>query len=42
MTYGDFQQGEGGLLYKDGKFGTGRTPQLGDRVVLQWTGYTIG
>lgn len=38
MSYSDFVQGEKGLLYKDGKVGKGRTPQAGDRCVVEWTG----
>lgn len=42
MSYSDFTKGANGLLYKDGKVGKGRTPQKGDRCVVEWTGYTIG
>uniref|UniRef100_A0A7S4HDP8 peptidylprolyl isomerase n=1 Tax=Prymnesium polylepis TaxID=72548 RepID=A0A7S4HDP8_9EUKA len=42
MSYSDFTAGTNGLLFKDGKPGTGQTPAAGDRVVIDWTGYTIG
>lgn len=42
MTYSDFNKATNGLLYKDGKLGSGSSPQIGDRVVVDWTGYTIG
>ena len=42
MTYSDFSKGANGLLFKDGKSGTGQQPAAGDRVVVEWTGYTIG
>lgn len=42
MTYSDFVKTPSGLLYKDGKVGTGKKPEKGDRVVIDWTGYTIG
>lgn len=42
MTYSDFTKGANGLLFKDGKVGSGQAPALGDRVVIDWTGYTIG
>ena len=32
MTYGDFSKGANGLLFKDGKAGTGQAPEVGDRV----------
>ena len=35
-------QDAGELLFKDGKAGGGKTPKKGDRVVVDWTGYTIG
>ena len=42
MSYADFKKGNNGLLYKDAKLGVGKTPSKGDRVVVDWTGYTIG
>jgi len=42
MSYEDFSKGTSGLLFKDAKLGSGRTPEPGDRVVIDWTGYTIG
>lgn len=42
MSYSDFTQGSNGLLFKDGKPGNGQIPSTGDRVVIEWTGYTIG
>jgi len=40
--YGDFTKTPSGLSYKDAKVGNGKAPQPGDRVVIDWTGYTIG
>ena len=42
MSYSDFTKTRSGLLFKDGKAGGGKTPKKGDRVVVDWTGYTIG
>ena len=44
MSYADFTKAANlpGLLFKDGKVGSGSTPEPGDRVVIDWTGYTIG
>ncbi len=42
MSYGDFTETPSGLLYKDATLGKGKTPEAGDRVVVEWTGYTIG
>lgn len=42
MTAAGFTKLEGGLLYKDGKPGKGRTPEKGDRVVVEWTGARAG
>lgn len=43
MDYSDFARTPSGLLFKDAKPGDGGdTPQKGDRVVVEWTGYTIG
>mmetsp|Transcript_142595 Transcript_142595/g.273910 ORF Transcript_142595/g.273910 Transcript_142595/m.273910 type:complete len:311 (-) Transcript_142595:62-994(-) len=38
----DFVKLPTGLRYKDAKKGTGKMPEEGDRVVLDWSGYTIG
>ena len=38
----DFTKTPSGLSYKDAKVGKGKTPAPGDRVVIEWTGYTIG
>jgi len=38
----DFTKTPSGLSYKDGTVGKGKTPAPGDRVVIDWTGYTIG
>jgi len=40
--YPDFTQGKNGLQYKMVKEGTGRSPSVGDKVVIDWEGYTIG
>ena len=41
--YPDFKQIEkSGLQYKPVKEGDGATPKVGDRVVVDWEGYTIG
>jgi FKBP-type peptidyl-prolyl cis-trans isomerase len=42
MSYADFTKSDSGLLFKDAKLGSGGTPAQGDRVVIEWTGYTIG
>jgi len=43
MDYSDFTRTPSGLLYKDAKRGDGsESPQQGDRVVVEWSGYTIG
>lgn len=31
-----------GLQYKDAKIGSGKVASEGDRVVMDWEGYTIG
>lgn len=38
----DFETLESGLQYKDAKVGTGTSASKGDRVVMDWEGYTIG
>jgi hypothetical protein len=40
--YKDYVMTESGLQYTDLKEGTGETPKLGDTVVIDWDGYTIG
>lgn len=40
--YPDYIQGKNGLQYKPVKEGTGKSPKPGDRVVVDWEGYTIG
>ena len=43
MSYEDFVRSPSGLLVKDAKPGSGtKVPSKGDRVVVDWTGYTIG
>jgi hypothetical protein len=37
----DFTKTPSGLSYKDGNVGKGKTPAPGDRVVIDWTGYTV-
>lgn len=41
-VYEDYTLTEDGLQYKDVRVGTGKTPKDGDRVVVDWEGYTIG
>lgn len=36
----DFTKTPSGLSYKDGTVGKGKAPAPGDRVVIDWTGYT--
>ncbi|EWM25288.1 Peptidyl-prolyl cis-trans isomerase, FKBP-type [Nannochloropsis gaditana] len=40
--YPDFSQTPSGLQYKDVREGKGNSPTVGDRVVMDWEGYTIG
>ncbi|PON57016.1 Peptidyl-prolyl cis-trans isomerase, FKBP-type [Parasponia andersonii] len=42
MKYPDYTQTESGLQYKDLRLGDGPTPKIGDTVVVDWDGYTIG
>lgn len=42
QEYPDFQQTDEGWSYKDVKIGNGDSPKTGDRVVYEWSGYTIG
>ncbi|KAB1202440.1 Peptidyl-prolyl cis-trans isomerase FKBP19, chloroplastic [Morella rubra] len=42
MRYPDYTETESGLQYKDLRVGTGPTPKMGETVVVDWDGYTIG
>jgi len=42
MSYSDFAMTDSGLMYKDATVGSGKSPAEGDRVVVDWSGYTIG
>jgi len=42
QSYSDFTKTEEGWQYKDVKVGSGDLPREGDRVVFDWSGYTIG
>lgn len=43
MDYSDFQRLPSGVLFKDAKtVAGGKTPAAGDRIVVDWSGYTIG
>ena len=42
MLYPDFTMTSSGLQYKSARTGTGAVAATGDRVVLSWSGYTIG
>ncbi|KAH9329111.1 hypothetical protein KI387_001219, partial [Taxus chinensis] len=42
MRYPDYVETESGLQYKDLRIGVGSTPKIGDAVVVDWDGYTIG
>ena len=42
MTYPDFKMTPSGMQFKDAVVGEGPLPEPGDRVVLDWSGYTIG
>ncbi|CAM8879488.1 unnamed protein product [Rhodiola kirilowii] len=42
MRYPDYTETESGLQYKDLRVGSGPTPKMGDTVVVDWDGYTIG
>ena len=41
-NYPDYTQSKTGLQYKTVKVGEGKSVSVGDRVVLDWEGYTIG
>jgi hypothetical protein len=38
MSYSDFTKSPKGALFKDAKPGSGPAPEVGDRVVIDWTG----
>ena len=42
QEYPDFTKSSEGWSYRDVNVGTGTKPELGDRVVYEWSGYTIG
>ncbi|XP_054806694.1 peptidyl-prolyl cis-trans isomerase FKBP19, chloroplastic isoform X5 [Prosopis cineraria] len=42
MRYPDYAETESGLQYKDLRIGYGPNPKVGDTVVVDWDGYTIG
>lgn len=42
MRYPDFTETKSGLQYKDLRKGDGPVPKIGDLVVVDWDGYTIG
>ncbi|KAJ9549449.1 hypothetical protein OSB04_021992 [Centaurea solstitialis] len=42
MKYPDYAQTSSGLQYKDLRPGSGQTAKMGDTVVVDWDGYTIG
>lgn len=42
MRYADYSETESGLQYKDLRAGNGPSPKIGDTVVIDWDGYTIG
>ncbi|XP_065854389.1 peptidyl-prolyl cis-trans isomerase FKBP19, chloroplastic isoform X2 [Euphorbia lathyris] len=42
MRYPDYVETESGLQYKDLRVGDGPKPKMGEIVVVDWDGYTIG
>lgn len=42
QQYEDFTKAPEGFSYRDVTVGTGDSPKVGDRVVFEWSGYTIG
>ncbi|CAH2072852.1 unnamed protein product [Thlaspi arvense] len=42
MKYPDYTETPSGLQYKDLRVGTGPIPKKGQKVVVDWDGYTIG
>lgn len=41
-SYADFTKSKDGYLYREVKPGSGEKAREGDRVVFDWSGYTIG
>ncbi|KAG8649489.1 hypothetical protein MANES_08G100500v8 [Manihot esculenta] len=42
MRYPDYTETDSGLQYKDLRVGDGPKPKMGETVVVDWDGYTIG
>ncbi|PIA31403.1 hypothetical protein AQUCO_04900005v1 [Aquilegia coerulea] len=42
MRYADYTETESGLQYKDLRVGSGPSPKMGETVVIDWDGYTVG
>ncbi|XP_073012898.1 peptidyl-prolyl cis-trans isomerase FKBP19, chloroplastic isoform X1 [Typha latifolia] len=42
MRYPDYTETQSGLQYKDLRVGVGPSPKMGETVVVDWDGYTIG
>ena len=42
QQYSDFTESPAGFSYRDVSTGNGEAAQMGDRVVFDWSGYTIG
>nr|XP_010929699.1 peptidyl-prolyl cis-trans isomerase FKBP19, chloroplastic [Elaeis guineensis] len=42
MRYPDYTETQSGLQYKDLRVGDGPAPKMGETVVVDWDGYTIG
>lgn len=42
MRYPDYTETKSGLQYKDLRAGSGPIPKMGETVVVDWDGYTIG
>ncbi|GKU92926.1 hypothetical protein SLEP1_g6581 [Rubroshorea leprosula] len=42
MKFPDYTETESGLQYKDLRVGDGPKPKMGETVVVDWDGYTIG
>lgn len=42
MRFPDYTETQSGLQYKDLRVGSGPTPKIGETVVVDWDGYTIG
>lgn len=42
QEYADFSMTSEGWSYRDVKVGDGESPSMGDRLVYDWSGYTIG